>query len=173
MVDESKKVRIIRSNRRKKTIQAKMKQGILYVYVPAGLSSRQEEKWIRVMLERFEKKQRYRLLNTNGALIRRAQEINNRFFDGNLVFDIEFVTNQTAKFGCCDTRHKKIRISDRVARMPSWVQDYVLIHELAHLLYPNHSKQFWKKVHTYRFAERAKGYLIAVGMAEQTETDTE
>ncbi|MEM0466714.1 MAG: M48 family metallopeptidase [Candidatus Thermoplasmatota archaeon] len=164
-------IKVIRSNRRKKTIQAKMVNDVFYVYVPAGLTQHQEDKWVQIMKERYEKKHRSNILNSDDALQQRAQEINKRFFQGKLVFDISYVPNQTAKFGCCDTRNRKIRISDRVATMPAWVQDYILIHELAHLMYPNHSKQFWEKVHTYRFAERAKGYLIAVGMSRHEETN--
>ena len=141
-----------------------MVKGELWLYVPMGLTAKQEEKWVHTMQKRFENQKRHQILNTDGSLQKRAQEINNQFFGGTLEFEIQYVTNQTSKFGCCDTRKKRIRISDRVARMPYWVQDYVLIHELAHLEYPNHSKQFWAKVNQYRYVERAKGYLIAVGM---------
>ena len=51
--------------------------------------------------------------------------------------------------------------------MPSWVQDYILIHELAHLICPDHSKEFWDLVDQYRYAERAKGYLLAIGTKEE------
>jgi len=56
--------------------------------------------------------------------------------------------------------------------MPSWVQDYIIIHELTHLIYPDHSKKFWETVNRYRYAERAKGYLIALG-AEKIDEEME
>ena len=74
-----------------------------------------------------------------------------------------FVTNQNSRFGSCTSIDKTIRISERVKTMPLWVQDYIIIHELTHLLHPDHSKKFWERVNQYKYAERAKGYLIAVG----------
>ena len=46
--------------------------------------------------------------------------------------------------------------------MPGWVVDYVLIHELAHLVVPGgHPPEFWAAVRRYPRTERAMGYLEA------------
>lgn len=119
----------------------------------------------------IKKKKRLEKLNSNDLLYNHAQELNKKYFDGNLDFEIKYVTNQTSKFGSCSPDQKRIRLSDRIADMPRWVQDYVIIHELAHLIHPNHSKKFWKKVHQYKYAERAKGYLIAIGMLSQNDEE--
>ena len=58
---------------------------------------------------------------------------------------------------------ERIRISHRLATMPDFVLDYVLIHELAHLLEANHGRQFWDLVYRYPKTERARGFLIGAG----------
>ncbi len=158
------KIKIIRSKKRKKTIQAKIVDGKLWIYLPAGLTHKEEEKWISTMIEKNETRKHRQKLNTNGMLQKRANDLNKQYFNNGLDFNIKFVTNQTSKFGSCTPETKVIRISDKIISMPRWVQDYIIIHELAHLIHPDHSKEFWKKVYQYKYVERAKGYLIAVGL---------
>jgi hypothetical protein len=49
--------------------------------------------------------------------------------------------------------------------VPGWVVDYVLVHELAHLLEPGHDEPFWAWVHRYPRSERAMGYLEGLSAA--------
>ncbi|VVB59836.1 Uncharacterised protein [uncultured archaeon] len=158
------RITIVRSRRRKKTIQTKYEDGRLWIYFPAGMSTHDEQKWINRMIERNERWEQKRTLKKSDTWLRqRAQELSKKYFGRILDFSITFVTNQHSRFGSCTSIDKTIRISERVKTMPSWVQDYIIIHELAHLVHPDHSKKFWKNVNHYKYAERAKGYLIAVG----------
>jgi predicted metal-dependent hydrolase len=169
-------ITIVRSRRRKKTIQTKYGGGRLWIYLPAGMSTKDEQKWIDRMIERNKRWQLKKTLQKSDTwLQQRAQELNKKYFDGVLDFSITFVTNQHSRFGSCTSIDKTIRISERVKTMPSWVQDYIIIHELTHLLHPDHSKKFWEKVNSYNYAERAKGYLIAVGtgVAENEKQSTD
>ena len=46
--------------------------------------------------------------------------------------------------------------------MPAYVLDYVVVHELAHLVVPGgHPPEFWELVRRYPRTERAMGYLEA------------
>jgi len=128
------------------------------------MSEEEEKKWIDQMIKKMEKRKKKRELNSDGLLAERAQKINEKYFEGKLKFQIKYVTNQNFRFGSCTSQDKTIRISTRLANLPQWVRDYVIIHELAHLIHPNHSRRFWDLVNHYRYTERAKGYLIAIGM---------
>lgn len=125
------------------------------------------------MVERHNQwKSKTAMKKSDSWLLQRAQELNKQYFNGALTFSISYVTNQHARYGSCTSVDRSIRISDRVQRMPSWVQDYILLHELTHLVHPNHSKKFWEIVNQYKYAERAKGYLFALG-AEHVEEDAQ
>lgn len=164
-------ITVIRSKRRKKTIQTKYRDGHLWIYLPFGMSAKNEQKWITRMIERNKRWERKKTIKESDQwLHQRAQYLNKKYFDGSLDFSIQFVTNQNSRYGSCTSVDRTIRISDKIQRMPSWVQDYVIIHELTHLIHPDHSKQFWDTVNQYRYTERARGYLIAVG-AEKAEEE--
>ena len=68
---------------------------------------------------------------------------------------------------CIQSRVRTIRLSERIQGMPAWVVDYVIVHELAHLLEPGHDEAFWGWVDHYPHAERAKGYLLGWSAASR------
>jgi predicted metal-dependent hydrolase len=135
--------------------------------VPAGLSPEEERAWALKLGSRILKTRRRQELNQDGDLAARAQELNTRYFEGKLQFaDVRYVTNQQQRFGSCTPSQGTIRIADRVAKLPPWVRDAVLVHELAHLAEGNHSARFWKLANRYPLMERARGYLMALGLDE-------
>lgn len=158
-------VELIRSTRRRRTISARLDGNRLIVQVPAGLSHAEEQAWAEKLGSRILATRRRRELNQDGDLAARAQELNERYFEGRLTFsEVRYVTNQQHRFGSCTPSQGTIRISDRVAKLPAWVRDAVLVHELAHLVEANHSRRFWKLANRYPLTERARGYLMAIGL---------
>jgi hypothetical protein len=114
---------------------------------------------------KFERKKLKAELDKSDNLTERACRINEKYFDNKLkINSIEYAADQNRKFGCCNFRSANIRISHRIGLMPEWVRDYVIIHEMAHLIEPNHSSAFWDIVSRYKLTERARGYLIAASL---------
>ena len=80
---------------------------------------------------------------------------------------VRWVDNQNSRWGSCTPSDRSIRLSTRLQGMPAWVIDYVLVHELAHLIEAGHTPAFWAWVDRYPKAERAKGFLEGVACATQ------
>ena len=100
----------------------------------------------------------------------RALDLAQRYLDGAVhPRSVRWVDNQTTRWGSCTPADGTIRLSRRLSGMPSWVVDYVLLHELAHLLIPGHDAEFWALVHRYPKAERARGYLEGVAAVPRLE----
>ena len=162
-------VEVRRSERRHRTVSARLADGKLVVYLPARMSKAEEARWVQTMVQRFEARNLKKRLNSNGDLQRRAAELNRQYFGGRLKWNsLTYVTNQNSRYGSCSPLDGTIRISSALAEMPRWVRDYVVVHELAHLVEANHSPAFWKLVNRYPLTERARGYLMAKNMEEES-----
>jgi predicted metal-dependent hydrolase len=151
---------IKRSSRRKKTIQARMVNGDMEVLAPVNISDATLKDHVSHLRARLEKRSNAR---DDGHLEARARYLNEKYFKGSLTWEsITYSTRQEKRRGSCTYYKKTIRISHRLSRMPQWVEDYVIIHELAHLLEPNHGKHFKQLVRSYALGERAIGFLMAM-----------
>lgn len=151
--------RLIRSIKRKKTISATFQNGVLVVRVPRGMSKREELDWVHKMRERLEGRKKRRPHQGNEELQALGQELNRRYFNGELSFSMSWTEQQRSRWGSCTTLTGDIRIARDLTKMPPYVLEYVVVHELAHLLVPDHSAEFWEFVARYPKTERARGYL--------------
>ncbi len=159
-------IRIIRSKKRRRTVQAREVDGTLEILAPARMSDEELEPIIGNLKRRIESHRDKSELDDE-ALEKRAHRLNERYFDGFLEWNsIRWVANQNKRHGSCTPGRGTIRISHRIAAMPRFVQDYVIVHELAHLIQPGHGRRFWKLVYRYPRAERARGYLMGAGLEE-------
>lgn len=160
-------VRVIRSARRRTTISARLVEDgtILEVLAPASISEAELVPAIEKLKGRVLRYSKKRETADDKDLARRAAELNRECFGSKLRWqEIRYVTNQQRRFGSCTPATGTIRISHRVATLPGWVRDYVIVHELAHLTEANHGRRFWKLVERYPKTERARGYLMALGL---------
>ena len=56
------------------------------------------------------------------------------------------IRKMTSRGGVCNTKSKRVTLNSELIRMPLFCLDYVIYHELSHLIYGNHSKEFWNLV---------------------------
>ena len=139
----------------------------MVVMIPARMSRAEEQEWVATMLARLERSEKRRR-PSDAALMRRAKELNVRHLDGRATpGTVRWVDNQNTRWGSCTPADRAIRLSRRLEGMPAWVNDYVLVHELAHLIELGHTARFWALVDGYPKAERAKGFLEGVAAASQ------
>lgn len=158
-------VEVRRSRRRKRTVSAYRSDGKVIVLIPDRFTRAEEDEWVTTMLERLERSERRRK-RTDEQLMRRARELCADYLHDKVEpTSVRWVDNMTTRWASCTTSTGEIRLSDRLQPLPAWVVDYVLLHELAHLIEPNHNKRFWHWVDRYPKAERAKGYLEGVAHA--------
>jgi len=168
-------IKIVRRHGRTKTVSARLIDGVMVVHAPAQASDEELAPLIEKLRVRIEKRERRRQLD-DVELRRLAERLNEEYFQGALRWEsIAWSTRQDKLAGSCSTTARTIRISHRLAAMPSFVLEYVIVHELAHLLEANHGPRFWKLVNRYTRTERARGYLMAVHMegADESAGDLE
>jgi Protein of unknown function DUF45 len=154
-------VRIIRSDKRRRTISARMVHGVMELRIPARTSVADEKKWTAEMLARLMRKKSTDQVD----LMARARSLAAEF-ELPIPDTIRWVTNQEQRWGSCTPVDRTIRISDKLTGTPLWVLDYVIVHEMAHLRHADHSPKFWAVVNRYPKTERARGYLMALGLNE-------
>ncbi len=150
---------MVRSVRRRKTVQARKVGGVLRVSIPAGMSVADEERWVAEMVRRMER----RAAGDSIDLAARAEALAQRY-GLRRPAAIRWVDNQEGRWGSCTPSDGTIRISSRLVSEPGWVLDYVIVHELAHLSAPHHDRRFWALVGRYPRTERARGFLMARGL---------
>ncbi len=160
--DADVKVDVRRSRRRTQTVSAYRDGETIVVMIPARLSQAEEREWVATMVARITKSERRRRPDDT-ALHKRAAALSSRYLDALAApASVRWVTNQKLRWGSCTPSEGSIRLSTRLQGMPPYVIDYVLLHELAHLLVPGHGEEFWSWVHRYELTERARGYLEGV-----------
>jgi predicted metal-dependent hydrolase len=152
-------VQVIRSPRRRKTVQARQVGEILQVSIPSWMSSADEQRHVAEMVRRMQRRRESSVVDLTARAAALAAA-----YDLGRPASIRWVDNQEWRWGSCTPTEGTIRISSRLAREPAWVLDYVIVHELAHLTQPGHDDAFWQLVSRYPRTERARGFLIARGM---------
>jgi predicted metal-dependent hydrolase len=162
-------VEVRRSKRRRQTVSAYRDGDKVVVLLPARMSRAEEKRWVADMLSRLQRSETRRrspARNSDEALAARCAELSVKYLSGKaLPRGIRWVPPMRTLWASCTPSEATIRVSERLRDVPGWVLDYVLVHELAHLLVPGHGPDFWRWVRRYPKTERAIGYLEGLSAA--------
>jgi hypothetical protein len=152
------------SARRTKTSEATWVGGRIVVSVPAHLDRQLREQTVDWLVERLITRHRLQSVGGDDALFARAVALSDRYRLGARPMAVRWVTNQTARWGSCSYYSGEIRISHRLRPVPGWVLDSVLVHEMSHLTYPDHSPAFHRLAGSYPRHEEAGVFLAGYGL---------
>ncbi|NUP58557.1 MAG: M48 family metallopeptidase, partial [Pseudarthrobacter sp.] len=154
-----------------RTVAAFWEGGTAVVAIPARFTAAQEKEWVQRMLAKLHRQGERsapgrRRPASDEALAAHAAQLSARYFGGRAVpTSVRWVSNQNSRWGSATPAEGTIRLSDKLRTMPQWVVDYVLLHELAHLLVAGHNAAFWKLLEAYPETQRAKAFLEGVAFA--------
>lgn len=154
------------SSRRRKTSAAYWDQGKIVVLLPAHLQEPRRSETIEWLVARVLAK-RPGASSSDHLLAERAAALADRYVDGVRPRTIRWVGNQARRWGSCTSSTGDIRISNRLRTIPDWVLDATIVHELAHLVHPDHSPAFHRVADRYPRQQDAAIFLegYALGLS--------
>lgn len=162
------RVLVRRSARRRRSVSITRREGDLVIAIPAAFSAREERDWVRKMIDQLARKEERTAptKRSDASLAAIARELSDRHLGGRArPTSVTWSARQQRRWGSCTPSEGTIRLSTRLQGMPDWVLRSVVMHELVHLLVPDHGPDFYALMNRYPKAERARGFLDGVSWA--------
>ena len=151
--------RVIRSSRRKKSMNAFRNNGLIEIHIPDRMTRRQEIEIIPEMIS---------LVLSRELRQRASNELLEGLADRLLATLLPEFTERPSsiqwrpmreRWGSCTTMDRTIRIAERLNGCPEYVVSAVIFHELIHLRIPDHGPDFYALLDRYPERLRAEAYL--------------
>ena len=152
-------IELVRGTPRRKHVEAVLVGDRLRVSFPRWMSISEAQVTAQELAERMRRRTDSAAIDVSARARRLARE-----YDLPRPKSVRWVDNMRQRWGSCTPEDGAIRVSSRLAAYPTWVLDYVLVHELAHLLVPSHGPAHDRLVDQFPQAERARGFLCAVDL---------
>ena len=163
------------SARRKKTAGAHWEGDRIVVVVPVHLRGDERDQMVESLSRRLAR-HRPHLHASDEHLEQRAVQLGRLSLDGVAPSSIRWSKTQNKRWGSCTIQTGEIRISERLRVAPEWVLDAVIVHELAHLIEPNHSPRFTELERRYPRRGDAdvflEGYALGLHMPDAEPVDS-
>ena len=124
---KSYRLKIVQSNKE----YVRLYRGYIEIYVKDKNNTNKKKELLKKWYQEKAKKKFAELVHEYEQIVK--EEVNN----------IRVITMQT-RWGSCNVERKNINLNLELIKKPRYCIEYVILHELAHLKYPNHGKQFWE-----------------------------
>ena len=149
--------------KRVKHVNARLRDTTLSVSAPLRMPQATLEPIVVDLARKLVRRLRAHQVNVEEDALVLAQRIAARFPSPVEIAHVRFVTTQESCWGSYSTATRTIRLNATLRQMPSWVLEYVVVHEIAHAVHPNHSPAFWSLVRqVYPKTDQAKAFLHGV-----------
>ncbi len=122
-----------------KASSGRMVDGNMRLYISQSLVGRDRNRTIQTLISRVLARDKMSLFSS------RVDAINDKYFNERI--GKVRLKNNRSNWGSCSSK-RNLNFSTRILLAPVDVIDYVIIHELSHLIEMNHSHRFWKIVAT-------------------------
>ncbi len=155
-------IEVVRSTRRRRGASAHARDGRIVVQLPAALPADAADRTIATLVARVTGQARAADRGGDEWLENRAARVGRDWLDGVTATSVQWSSRMARQWASATPATGRIRVSDRAAALPDRVIDYLLVHELAHLVVPNHSAEFHALVAAYPHADWAQGFLAGV-----------
>jgi predicted metal-dependent hydrolase len=146
-----------------KNVNARLTGSTLSVSAPCGMPHEALDEAVLELARRLLRRAHASRVNEADDALKLAREVAKRFPKEPSIQRVAFVTTQRKRWGSYSTRTKTVRLNAAVRRMPRWVLEAVVAHELAHTFHADHSPAFWDLLRSVcPKSERAQAFLAGV-----------
>lgn len=146
-----------------KNVNARLAGSTLYVSAPHTMPQEALDEAVLKLARRLLRRAHASMLNEANDALKLARKVAKRFPKEPSIQRVMFVSTQRKRWGSYSTRTKTVRLNAALRRMPRWVLEAVVAHELAHTFYADHSPAFWDLLRRVcPEIERAEAFLAGV-----------
>jgi len=160
--------RVVRKERRRRSISAFRQAGVIEIHIPAKMSKRQELEIIPEMIAMVLHREG-RSRKTDLQLLEIGMELLAKYLPD---FDVVPASinwrNMSERWGSCTTVDRTIRISDRLIGAPNYVLNYIIFHELIHLRIPGHDQDFYNYLNRFTDQQKCEAFLEGFELGSQS-----
>ena len=160
--------RVVRKERRRRSISAFRQGGVIEIHIPAKMSKRQELEMIPEMIAMVLRREG-RSRKTDIQLLEIGMELLAKYLPD---FDVAPASinwrNMSERWGSCTTVDRTIRISDRLIGAPNYVLNYIIFHELIHLRIPGHDQDFYNYLNRFTDQQKCEAFLEGFELGSQS-----